>query len=64
MLSDEPRRLLYDKGLLNKTVQQPQPANYASSMNMANAMRNAALWATLAQQVPHCFFSLTQGLPK
>jgi len=50
VLSDEAKRLLYDKGLLYKSIQAQTPAHYAN-VNISNmAMRNAALWATLAQQ--------------
>lgn len=50
VLSDDAKRLLYDKGLLYKSIQAQQPAQY-TNVNISNiAMRNAALWATLAQQ--------------
>ena len=42
---------LYLQGLLYKSIQAQTPAHYAN-VNISNmAMRNAALWATLAQQV-------------
>jgi len=54
ILSDEPKRLLYDKGLLNRSIpskgsHSQQNAHFATNISNV-AMQNAAFWATVVQQ--------------